>query len=113
MAPPPDISDDTTIKVTVEEKALHTERVKQGVAIRSNYEASFLNEIDAEEVARECALPAARVWEVLKKARGNGREIAAFLQEYAKEYGEWSLRLLEVLNVKDLTDTHRPTLADI
>lgn len=112
MIPPPDIPNDTTIILTEEEKVLHNERVKKGAAIRTNYEASFLDEHDAEELASKCALPAPRVWEVLKKARGNSQEVAAFLQEYSKEYGEWSLRLLEVLNDKDLTDTFRTTLAD-
>ncbi|MEK3888351.1 transglutaminase domain-containing protein [Bacillus sp. FSL K6-3431] len=112
MIPPSDIPDDTSIKVTEEEKALHTKRVKKGATIRANYEASFLNEHDAEELSRECLLPASRVWEVLRKARGNSHEIATFLQGYSKVYGEWSLRLLEVLNDKDLTDTFCPTLAD-
>ncbi|WP_318615643.1 transglutaminase-like domain-containing protein [Sporosarcina sp. YIM B06819] len=112
MIPPPDMPDDVTIKVTTKEKELHAERVKQGAAIRANYEATFLQEKDAEEVARECMLPTARVWKVLKNARGNSQEIAAFLREYSTEYGEWSLRLLEVLNDKDMTDTFRPTLAD-
>lgn len=112
MIAPPDISDDKSIEITEKEKELHAERVKKGAAIRADYEATFLNERDAEELARECVLPASRVWEVLNKARGNSHEIAAFLREYSKEYGEWSLRLLEVLNEKDLTDSFRSTLAD-
>lgn len=112
MIPPPDRSADETIPVTEAEKELHGKRVQEGAGIRTNYEATFLQEADAEEIARECGLPADRVWEVLKPARGNSHEIAAFLKTYAKEYGEWSLKLLEVLNPKDLTDTFRPTLLD-
>lgn len=112
MVPPPDMADHTSLDVSEEEKTLHSERVKHGAAIRANYEATFLNEKDAEQLAHECSLPASRVWEILKKARGNSHEIAAFLQETSNEFGEWALRLLEALNEKDLTDTFRPTLTD-
>ncbi|WFR62637.1 transglutaminase domain-containing protein [Paenibacillus amylolyticus] len=53
-----------------------------------------------------------RVWDILQKARGNSREIAAFLEESSDEYGEWPLRLLESMNEKDLIDTFRQTLHD-
>lgn len=110
MVPPSDRNDDSSISITAEERAQHDERVKEGAAIRASYEATFLTEADAEKLAVECSLPAARVWKVLQPARGNSQEIAAFLREAVTEYGEWSLRLLEVLNEKDLTDTFRPTL---
>lgn len=112
MVPPPEQPDNPNLQVSEEEQAKHNERVKQGTEIRTNYEATFLTEKDAEELAKECQLPFYRVWKVLKTARGNSREIAAFLKEFSPTYGEWSLRLLEVLNDKDLIDTFRPTLVD-
>lgn len=112
MVPPPNIPEDTNIQVTEEEKSLHTKRVKDGATIRSNFESTFLHESDAKKIATVYSLPHSRVWKVLEHARGNSYEIAAFLQEYTPAYGEWALRLLEVLNEKDLTDTFRPTLAD-
>ncbi|MCJ7841390.1 transglutaminase-like domain-containing protein [Lederbergia sp. NSJ-179] len=112
MVPPSAPSNEANIEVTAEERQKHNDRVKTGTNIRASYEATFLTEEDARKLADECSLPKTRVWEVLKKARGNSHEIAAFLKEYSKPYKEWSLRLLEVLNEKDLTDTFRPTLAD-
>lgn len=112
MLPPPDIPENKTVEVSEEEKAVHDEQVKKGAAIRANFEATFLTEEDAEEIATAYDLPNDRVWNVLKPARGNSFEIAAYLQEYAPAYGIWALRLLEVLNEKDLTDTFRDTLAD-
>src|SRR4029453_17420843 len=64
------------------------------------------------ELAVAAGLPPERVWDVLRKARGNSREIAAFLQENCSEYGEWPLRLLESMREKDLIDTFRPALID-
>lgn len=112
MVPPPNISEDSSLAVSDEEKEAHDMRVKEGATIRGHFEKTFLTETDAKKIATAFDLPADRLWKVLEHARGNSYEIAAFIQEYAPAYGEWALRLLEVLNPKDLTDTFRPTLAD-
>lgn len=112
MVPPPNVPEDSSMAVSDEEKEAHDKRTKEGAQIRSNFESTFLTEADAEKIATAYDLPKDRVWKVLKSARGNSYEIAAFIQEYAPAFGEWALKLLEVLNPKDLTDTFRPTLAD-
>lgn len=95
-----------------EELNTNNRRLNEEDRIRAEYEATFISETQAHEVARELSLPAGRVWDVLKKARGNSREIAAFLMEETPGYGEWALKLLESLAEKDLTDTFRPVLKD-
>ncbi|MDF2838150.1 MAG: transglutaminase, partial [Paenibacillus sp.] len=112
MVPPPEIPDSEADLVSAEERALHNDRVQEGARIRKRFEDTFLNETQATGLAKELGLPAERVWPVIRKARGNSREIAAFLQEQTAEHGEWPLRLLESLNDKDLTDTFRTTLMD-
>ncbi len=112
MVPPPDLPDLKSELVAEEEKSNHDLRMKHETQIRADYESTFLSEEDAEALAVECSLPPQRVWNVLRKARGNSREIAAFIREQAPVYGEWSLRLLEVMKDKDLTDTFRETLED-
>jgi transglutaminase-like putative cysteine protease len=112
MVPPPELPDFAGEPVSEAERERHQARVKEGAQIRADFEATFLQETDAAALAASLGLPADRVWEVLKKARGNSHEIAAFLREQTPVYGEWSLRLLESLNDKDLTDTFRPTLED-
>ncbi|WP_199615989.1 transglutaminase domain-containing protein [Paenibacillus alkalitolerans] len=112
MVPPPELPDMEGESITEEERRSNDERVKRGAQIRADYEATFLNEKDAESLAASCSLPPDRVWSVLKKARGNSKEIAAFLREQSPVYGEWCLRLLESLNDKDFTDTFRPALKD-
>ncbi|MCA0757132.1 transglutaminase domain-containing protein [Paenibacillus sp. N4] len=112
MVPPPSLEGAAAGPLPEEKLQLHHARLEEGTKIRSGYEQTFLNEEKAAELARTAGLPEERVWDVLRKARGNGREIAAFLQERSGEYGQWPLRLLESLNEKDLIDTFRPALDD-
>ncbi|MFD2614939.1 transglutaminase domain-containing protein [Paenibacillus gansuensis] len=112
MAPPPEREGEPVEPLSEDALLRHQARLEEGTSIRTGYEASFLTEAGAEEVAKRAGLPADRVWDILRKARGNGREIAAFLEERAPAYGEWPLRLLERMNEKDLADTFRPALDD-
>ncbi|SDW56484.1 transglutaminase domain-containing protein [Paenibacillus sp. CF384] len=112
MVPPPEQPADEATAVTEEVLQLHRNRLQQGAAIRKSFEDTFVSEVQSGKIAAELGLPVERVWDVLRKARGNSHEIAAFLQEQTESYGEWPLRLLESLNDKDLTDTFRPALID-
>jgi hypothetical protein len=112
MVPPPELPGDDSAFVPEEEKQRHNVRLQEGARIRKSFEETFLNETQSSELANKLGLPADRVWNVFRKARGNSYEIAAFLQEQTAEHGEWPLRLLESLNDKDLTDTFRSSLND-
>ncbi|MGG6310873.1 transglutaminase domain-containing protein [Paenibacillus macerans] len=112
MVPPPELEGPALEPLPAEQMRRHEERVAEGAALRRAYENTFLDEAAAEELAAELRLPAERVWKVLETARGNSREIAAFLTARAPEHGDWTLVLLESLREKDLTDTKRATLDD-
>lgn len=112
MVPPPEGEGDAASALPEEIIRAHNRRLEEGSKIRTDYEGTFLSEEKAFAVAKTLGLPPERVWDVLQKARGNSREIAAFLEERSGEYGEWPLRLLESLNEKDLIDTFRQTLDD-
>lgn len=112
MVPPPERNGEAADPLSEEKILRHNIRLEEGTKIRSGYEHTFLDEEHASKLAEAAGLPAERVWDVLRKARGNSREIAAFLQERSSEYGEWPLLLLESLNEKDLVDTFRPALDD-
>lgn len=111
MAPPPELPD-TIDEVSQELAEANRLRVQEGARIRASYEATFLQEKHAAALAESLSLPADRVWAALEKARGNSREIAAFLEEQCGAHGELPLKLLESLNDKDMTDTFRETLED-
>lgn len=112
MVPPPEREGEPLEELTETSIRAHNRRLEEGTRRRTPYEGTFLGEADAFSLAEEAGLPHDRVWSVLRKARGNGREIAAFLREQSGAYGEWPLRLLETLRDKDLIDTFRPALQD-
>ncbi|TYP79238.1 transglutaminase-like domain-containing protein [Paenibacillus methanolicus] len=112
LIPPAETEGDPQAPLNEEQIARHERRLEEGTKLRAVYEGTFMSEADAAAIAGETGLPAEQVWEALRKARGNSREIAAFLQENAAQYGIWTLRILEGLNEKDLTDTFRETLRD-
>lgn len=112
MVPPPERNGESSDPVSEECLMRHNNRIEEGTKIRTSYEDTFLGEAQATELAVAFGLPQERVWDVLRKARGNSREIAAFLQENSSEYGEWPLRLLESMKEKDFIDTLRPALID-
>ncbi|KIL41980.1 transglutaminase [Gordoniibacillus kamchatkensis] len=112
MVPPPEREGEAEEPLSEQALSRHNSRLEEGTRIRTEYESSFIGEEEAFGLAWAAGLPPERVWNVLHKARGNDKEIAAFLRERSGEYGEWPLRLLETLNDKDLIDTFRPALDD-
>ncbi|MFC4101578.1 transglutaminase domain-containing protein [Paenibacillus xanthanilyticus] len=112
LAPPPESEGEPLEPLSEERLARHDRRLEEGTKLRAAYEVTFMREDEAAVLADAVGLPAERVWTLLRKARGNGREIAAFIEESAAPYGIWTLRLLESLNEKDLIDANRSTLLD-
>lgn len=112
MVPPPEREGEPVAPLSEEKIQQFNCRVEEGTKIRTHYEDSFLDEEQATELAQAVGLPPARVWDVLRKARGNSREIAAFLRNRSLEFKEMPLKLLESMNEKDLIDSFCPTLDD-
>lgn len=94
------------------EKEENDRRLKKGNEIRAAYEATFLSPAEAAELATELGIDQTRTVAVLKKARGNSRAIAVFLQKADPRYRVDALELLAVLAAKDLTDTNGSILND-
>ncbi|AZN43465.1 transglutaminase domain-containing protein [Paenibacillus albus] len=112
LVPPPEREGEAVETLTETKIQQHNSRLEEGTACRTAYEGTFLSEQDAAALAEETGLPPERVWSVLQKARGNSKEIAAFLREQSGTNGDWPLRLLETFEDKDLIDTFRPALED-
>ncbi|MDR9744039.1 transglutaminase domain-containing protein [Paenibacillus taichungensis] len=112
MVPPPEGEGEVVASLPEEKIRAHNRRLEEGTKIRSEYEDTFLSEEDAFALAHTTGLPPEQVRDILQKARGNSREIAAFLEERSGEFGDWPLQLLESMNEKDLIDTFRLTLDD-
>ncbi len=111
ITPPPDTYTGGQ-DVTEEERQAHSQRLKEEDRIRAEYEITFVTEDEAKELGRELGLDPEGVCTVIKKARGNSREIVSFLRKSVPLYGEWSLELLKAVSDKDLTDTTGDILTD-
>lgn len=111
MVPPP-VSGGEERGVSDKLRQRHEQRMKEGTAIRSSFEATFWSESQAAKLAQELGLPLERLLPILQKAKGNGQELALFLKEVDPGYRMLGLRLLESLRDKDLTDTFRVSLHD-
>lgn len=109
---PPRDTYSTGEDVSGEERAAHNLRLKAEDRIRAQYEGTFVSEQEAKCLAEELGLPAEDVCDVIKRARGNSHEMAAFLRCSAPRYGRLALTLLQVVSSKDLTDTNRSVLMD-
>ena len=112
MTPPVAPAIDGGIQLDEQIVHQHTQRIKAGTAIRTAFEQTFIDQKQAQQYAEAWQLPVDRVWHILQTAKGNGQEIAAFLNECSLSERELGLRLLESLRPKDLTDTFRPVLQD-
>jgi hypothetical protein len=111
MTPPADMRGNEP-ELPEEEILRNNRRLMEEDRIRALFEAAFAGEEEAGVLADSLSLPQDRVLTVLKNARGNHEELAAFLAEETPAYGDLPLRLLESLQEKDLTDSFRPALAD-
>ncbi|WP_017812379.1 transglutaminase-like domain-containing protein [Paenibacillus shenyangensis] len=98
--------------VSPEDKHKHEQRIQEGIALRTAYEAGFLNREESAQLAAKWQLPAERIWKVLETARGNSRELADFLEKTVSEERSLALRLLESMRPKDWQDTFEPVLQD-
>lgn len=112
MTPPVAPAVDSGIQLDEPIIQQHTQRIKAGTAIRTAFEQTFIHQEQAQHAAEAWQLPVDRVWHILQTAKGNGQEIADFLNECSVSERELGLRLLESLRPKDLTDTFRPVLQD-
>lgn len=111
MTPPPD-SYTGDQEIGEDERQAHNLRLKEEDGIRAAYERTFVTEQEAHALSQELNLPAEDVCSVVKKARGNSREIVSFLRDSVPQYDEWSLELLKAVSDKDLTDATGSVLMD-
>ena len=111
MTPPPELPD-KEVQVTEEEREANNARLKYEDEVRTAYEDTFVSEAEARELARELGLDEDGTVDVLIKARGNSHRIAQFLRDAFPKYGEWALRILQVVSAKDLGDTTAEVLSD-
>lgn len=108
---PPELPGESPV-ATPKEREENNRRLKEEDEIRATYEATFLTQEKAEQLAAELDIDPLKVWTVLERARGNSHEIASFLEKGVPIYGPIALELAYTLSAKDLTDTTSAILED-
>lgn len=90
--------------ISPEEEDVHKNKVQHADELRKAYEKTFYNEETAKKAAAKYGEYAASIAEALVNARGNYREIEAFLQGSGCENIKWKSAILGTLNKKDFGD---------
>lgn len=112
MVPPPEIKEEESEKITPEQKENNDRRLKAEDKLRADFEATFVSQDEANQLAKELSLTSDTVWKVIKNARGNSHHILKFLKDESGKYGQWPLKLLDSLVDKDVTDTDKEVFMD-
>lgn len=107
---PPIIRDPFT--VSKEGKKINSERLKEEDAIRGAYEATFMAEDKAHELAHKLDLDSEEFAWYIDLSRGNYKEIQKFFEQIPADTRKLGMLLLEQISLKDLGDTKAEILKD-
>ena len=99
-------------QVSMEGKELNSKRLKEEDSIRSAYEATFMQETEAFELADKMEIDRESIARFIKLSRGNYDEIENFLVHIPDEMRELGITLLGQVSEKDLRDTRAYILKD-
>ncbi len=98
------------LEVSPEGKALNKIRLAYEDSVRIAYEKTFMTKEHAFALASKEGLDSTKVWEKMKKARGNWRNIQQVVKQTTAERKKWVLPLLDKISEKDLRDAPAPVL---
>ncbi|WP_059025850.1 transglutaminase-like domain-containing protein [Gabonibacter massiliensis] len=101
----PPVAEPVTAIANSEERALNDKRFTREDSIRNAYIASFMQEREAEKIARDLGVDPERFVRFVKISRGNYEETVRFIREISPERRGMAMALLSVVPEKDLQDT--------
>lgn len=100
------------VKVSDEKKRQNDLRLRYEDSLRTAYEKTFIDSIDAVKVAESLGINPEETWKVLSASRGNWKEIVRFLHLSPVPLKKHALDLLTVISEKDLHDTPKDVLLE-
>ena len=101
----PPVAEPVAAIANSEERALNDKRFTREDSIRNAYVASFMQEKEAEEIAKELGVDPEQFVRFVKISRGNYEETVRFIREISPERRGMAMALLSVVPEKDLQDT--------
>ncbi|MGN0214557.1 MAG: transglutaminase family protein [Muribaculaceae bacterium] len=106
----PPVERNTVPPLTQEQIEGNKKRLVYEDSIRGAYEATFVNEQKAQQLAEEWGLPVDKVTHFLIGARGNHATLISFIENASDK--QRALNLLDVISEKDLRDVSLDVLND-
>lgn len=108
----PPIARNVNIKISAEKQEKNNQRLKEEDRIRKAYEKTFADSTYCYNLAINNGLDVEKTYVLLKKSRGNWREISNFINTTDSAYKKYCLPILEVISEKDLHDVNSEVLFD-
>lgn len=93
-------------------KTINDNRLKLEDSIRNAYVATFIDSIGSLTISRQANLNTDSVWYILKKSRGNWKDIARFIIDGSRISKTNMCQVLNNISEKDLRDTPHNILSD-
>ena len=110
LTPPPDVNTRNQIDETA--KNINSEKLATEDRLRTNYEKTFIDSAKAWRLAGNLHFNPDTLWDILRKSRGNWREIIDFITSVPDEKKNLVIPLLSVVTEKDLRDISPEVLMD-
>jgi len=108
----PPVAREIDINVSEKQKEANNQRLKAEDSIRKAYENSFADSVFCMNLAKSNNLDITAIYNILKKSRGNWKEISSFINSVSLDYKRYCLPLLEAISEKDLHDVTSEVLND-
>ncbi|MFH1159583.1 MAG: transglutaminase-like domain-containing protein, partial [bacterium] len=93
-------------------RAANSERLKFEDQLRASYETTFIDSAKTYRLAPQLNVDSRELWDVLRKSRGNWREIIQFISDTPDSLRQWIFPLLHAVSEKDLRDIDLNVLLD-
>lgn len=93
-------------------KKINAERLAYEDRARENYEKTFIDSARSYRLAATLGINGDTLFDILKKSRGNYREIIDFISSVPQERQQWTFPLLLAISEKDLRDINPEVLFD-
>ena len=110
LVPPPEIK--TVANVSDFLRDINTKRLAFEDKIRADYESTFIDSAKTYRLAHTLGTSGDSLWNLLRKSRGNWREIIDFITGTPKNRKYLIFPLLDNISEKDLRDVTPEVLAD-
>ncbi len=108
----PPIAREVEVNVSEKQRDYNNLRVKYEDSIRKNYENTFADSIFCLNLAKANHQDFNRIYNILKKSRGNWQQISSFINSTTNDYKKYCIDLLEAISEKDLHDVSTDVLFD-